>query len=192
MRTHGFSLLETIFALSLTAVIAAIAFPTSGHLLASFRLSADARALTNTVALAKLRATSGFTQSRIYMDLAHGTYHLETWQKDVARWVAGGSAISLSDGISTGFRSLLNPPPQSQATIAQAPPCQTEDGASIVDTACILFSWRGISVDSAGAPINGNAYYITDGTTVVALTVSASGFVQLWRTDVTSLAWLKQ
>jgi prepilin-type N-terminal cleavage/methylation domain-containing protein len=191
-RNHGFSLLEMLFTVALTTVIAAIAVPAGGNLLASLRIAGDARTLTNTTALAKLRAASDFTQSRVYVDLVGGTYHIETWQKATNTWAWEGGAVNLSLGVANGFLTLVTPPPNTQAAIAQSPQCLTNLGAAIAGTACVLFNSRGVPIDGAAAPTNVDALYITDGTTVYAVTVSATGFVQLWRSSVATPAWGKQ
>jgi hypothetical protein len=50
----------------------------------------------------------------------------------------------------------------------------------------MIFNSRGIPVDSTGSPIGIDAVYMTDGTAVYGVTVSATGFVRLWRTNSTS------
>ena len=57
---------------------------------------------------------------------------------------------------------------------------------AVANTACMIFNSRGIPVDSTGSPIGIDAVYMTDGTTVYGVTVSATGFVRLWRTNSTS------
>ena len=80
-------------------------------------------------------------------------------------------------------------PLNTQAPIGQAPPCVTRLGAAIANTSCILFNSRGIPVDSAGAPpavgapTGNDAIYLTDGTAVFGVTISATGLIKLWRTN---------
>ena len=54
----------------LIGVISAIAVPMFGNALANFRLSGDARSVSNAVAVAKMRAASDFSRVRLYVDLA--------------------------------------------------------------------------------------------------------------------------
>src|SRR5947207_15664429 len=58
LARRGFSLIEILFVVALTGVIAAIAVPMMGNTLGFFRLSGDARTLSNTIALSKMRAAS--------------------------------------------------------------------------------------------------------------------------------------
>jgi prepilin-type N-terminal cleavage/methylation domain-containing protein len=192
VKSRGFSLIELVFVLTLTGVIAAIAVPASGNLLATLRLSGDARTLFNTASVAKLRAASDFSQGRVYLDLTQGLYHIETWQKTTNTWVVESGDVGFSQGVSLGFQALAAPPPNTQAVIGQAPACLTAANAPIAGTACIIFNSRGIPVDATGTPTNSDAFYIGDGTTVYALTVSATGFVQLWRNVVNLNIWVKQ
>jgi Tfp pilus assembly protein FimT len=196
----GFSMLEVLMVVGLTTVIAAIAVPMMKNTLGDFRLSGDARGLTNAVSLAKLRAASDFSQARLFIDLNARTLHIETWQKTgVPAWVTEGGTTSLSMSVVFGFGAVGAPPANTQAAVAQAPECVNNAGVAIGNTACILFNSRGIPVDQAGAPPNvgaptGNdAVYITDGTAVYGVTISATGLIKLWRTNPTTVpAWVLQ
>jgi len=63
---------------------------------------------------------------------------------------------------------------------------------TISNTSCIVFNSRGIPIDSTGAPTANDAFYITDGSTVYAGTMSATGLFQLWRTDIGAANWVKR
>ena len=192
--THGFSLLETVGALATIATMSAFAVPTVGTTLRTFRISGDARSLSNSIAVTKIRAASAFSQARLYVDLAGQTSHVETWQKTGAPgWVVEGGRTALSTGVSFGFGIATNAPPNTQATIAQAPACRNDAGAEIGNTACIVFNSRGVPVDSAGAPIAIDAFYVTDGTNIYAVTASATGLSRLWKTQpAVTAVWAQQ
>ncbi len=64
---NGFSLLETLIVVALVGVIATIAIPQLNNSIAYFRLSGDARSVSNAVALAKMRAASNFSKTRVYI-----------------------------------------------------------------------------------------------------------------------------
>jgi hypothetical protein len=189
-----------LLVVGLTTVIAAIAVPMMKNSLGDFRLSGDARGLSNAVSLAKLRAASDFSQARLYADLVAGSFHVETWQKTgVPGWVTEGGTTTLSPGDAFSFGVVGTAPPNSQATIGQASQCVTGGGAAIGNTACVLFNSRGIPVDPAGAPPavgapSGNdALYLTDGTAVYGVTLSATGLIKLWRSKPTVTAsWVLQ
>ena len=179
----GFTLLEVMIVMALGVIIAAIAIPMSGNALGFFRLSGDARALSNSVALSKMRAASIFGKVRLFVDLGGKTYHLETFDSTsaICCWHAEGGTSQLSTGVSFSHGVVSTAPPNTQGTIGQAPLCKSDEGADVANTACIIFNSRGAPVDSSGAPIV-DALYVTDGTAVYGTTVSATGMVRTWRT----------
>jgi len=189
-RQTGFSLLEVIAVLGISTVVAAIAVPMMKNTIGDFKLSGDARGLTNAVSLAKLRAASDFTQTRLYVDRDDRSYHVEVWSKTAVPpdWVTEGGVTSLAASDTFGFSVVAAAPANTQNPFGQAPPCVTRLGAAIANTSCILFNSRGIPVDSAGvppavgAPTGNDAIYLTDNTAVFGVTISATGLVKLWRT----------
>jgi prepilin-type N-terminal cleavage/methylation domain-containing protein len=196
---RGFSLIEMLLVVGVVGVISAIAVPMMKNTLGDFSLSGDARALSNAVSLAKLRAAASFSQARVYIDLSGRSYHVETWQKDPAAWVTEGGIRTLAPGVTFGFGVVGTAPPFSQAAIVQASACVTDAGAAIGNTACILFNSRGIPVDPAGAPpavgapTGNDALYLTDGSAVYGGTISATGLSKLWRTNPTATpSWILQ
>jgi prepilin-type N-terminal cleavage/methylation domain-containing protein len=198
---RGFSLIEVLMVVGLTTVIAAIAVPMMSNTLGDFRLRGDARALNSAASLAKLRAASAFTQTRLYVDLTTNAFHVESCQKSgiTCTWVAEGgtTTLSTSDRFSAGVVST--PPLNTQTTIGQAANCVNNTGLAIANTACVLFNSRGIPVapngapPSVGAPTGDDALYVTDGTAVYGITVSATGQIKLWRTKPTAApSWVAQ
>ena len=186
--------------MGLSTVIAAIAVPMMKNTLGDFKLSGDARGLTNAISLAKLRAASNFSQSRVFVDLGARSFHLETWQKTgVPGWVTEGGIATLSSGVTFGFGVVGAAPPNTQAAIGQSATCVDNAGAAIGNTACILFNSRGIPVNQAGAPpavgapTGDDAVYLTDGTAVFGATLSATGLIRLWRSNpVAAGSWVLQ
>ena len=180
----GFSLVEMVAVAAVLATLAALVVVVLGNLAGHYRVSGDARGVTNSVAVAKLRAASLFTKTRLYVTLASRTYEIQTWQKNATppAWATEGATTSLSTGVTFGYSSVGTPPPNTQATIAQAAPCTDNAGAAISGTACILFNSRGLPIDSAGAPTGIGAIYLTDNQSVYAVTVSATGMPRFWRT----------
>jgi len=191
-RAAGFSLLETVFVVALTGVIMAIAIPMSGNALGFFRLSGDARSTANSIALAKMRASSVFSRVRLFVDLSANQYHLETWNKTTSKWDAESGTNTLAARVSFGYGSVGTAPPNTQTTIGQAPFCKGNDGNDIGNTACVIFNTRGVPIDSTGAPVV-SALYLTDGTAVYGVTVSATGMVRTWRTPPSATpSWVLQ
>ena len=199
-QARGFSLIELLMVVGMTAVIGAIAVPMMSNTMKNFKIVGDARSLSSAVSLAKLRAASQFTQARVYIDRDAGTFRVESWRKTgVPAWVTDQAATPLSSGVAFGYGVVGAPPASTQAAIDQAPACVDAAGAAIGNTSCILFNSRGIPVDAAGAPPNvggptGNdALYISDGGAVFGLTVSATGLSRVWRTGAHSTpTWVQQ
>ena len=200
-RGNGFSLIEVLVVVALTTVIAAIAVPMMQNTLGDFKLSGDARGLTNAVSLAKLRAASDFSQARLFVDLNARSFHVETWSKTALPpdWVTEGGITTLSASDTFSFGVVGAAPLNTQAAIGQAEACVNNAGVAIVNTACILFNSRGIPVAQAGAPplvgapTGNDALYLTDGTAVYGVTLSATGLIKLWRTNpLAAPAWVLQ
>lgn len=190
----GFSLLEMVATAAVIAILAGLVSIVLGNLAGHYKLSGDARAVTNSVSVAKLRAASLFTKTRLYVTLSSGTYQIQTWQKTGAPgWVTEGSPTSLSSGVSFGYSSVSAPPPNTQSTIGQAAACTDNGGANITGTACIQFNSRGLPVDSTGAPTGVGAIYLTDNVSVYAVTVAATGMPRFWRTVTNGTStWARQ
>src|SRR5262249_39128451 len=111
---RGYSLIEVLFVVALTGVIAAIAVPMMGNRLGFFRLSGDARSLSNAVALSKMRAASIFTRVRVYVDHTARSFHLETWNSATNQWVADTGNTYLSQGVNFAFNPVTAAPPNTQ------------------------------------------------------------------------------
>ena len=191
--SRGFSALETVFVLGITGVIAAIAVPLSGNALGYYRLSGDARSVSNALSVTKMRAAATFGRARIYVDLSAKSYHVETQKDASSPWVADSGYNYLNSQNSFGYGVVGSPPANTQTTIGQASACLDASSHAIGNTACIIFNSRGIPIDSSGAPIGSYALYLTDGTAVYGTTLSATGMTRLWRTlPTTTPSWLLQ
>jgi prepilin-type N-terminal cleavage/methylation domain-containing protein len=185
---RGFSLVEILVVVGLIGVVSAIAAPMMANALGFFRLSGDARSTSNSIALAKMRASSVFGRVRMYADLSTNQFHLETFDKTTSTWVVDGGTTSLSQRVRFGFAPVGAAPPNTTAAINQAPMCKSNavPPTDIANTACIIFNSRGTPIDSNGAPNNLGALYLTDGSAVYGVTVSATGMARTWRTVASS------
>jgi prepilin-type N-terminal cleavage/methylation domain-containing protein len=181
----GFSLIEILVVVGLIGIVSAIAVPMMGGTLGYFRLSGDTRSTANTIALAKMRASSVFGRVRLYTDLAANSFHLETFNKTTSTWVVDGGTTNLSQRVSFGFGVVGAAPPNTTPAIGQAPLCKSNavPPADIPNTACIIFNSRGTPIDWTGAPSSLGSLYLTDGTAVYGITLSATGMVRTWRTS---------
>lgn len=191
---RGFSLVEILFVVALTGVIAAIAVPMMGNSLGFFRLSGDARSVSNQIALAKMRAAAVFGRVRVYVDRSTKGFRLETWNSTTSQWTADSGFTYLSQGVNFNFAPVTTAPPNTQATIAEAAACKDNAGADIANTSCIIFNSRGIPIDGTATPSPiVDAVYVTDGSAVYAVTVSATGMVRSWKTPPNATpSWVLQ
>ena len=186
----GYSLVELMAFMAVMVTLAAFIMPFTRSSLNALSLSSDARNLLSAASLAKMRAAASFSQARVVVNTANGTFHVERFQKNPAAWITEGNVRSLSSTVSFSFSSVTAAPPNTQPVIAQAPACLDAAGATMAGTACIVFNSRGVPVDATNAPTAGDAYYVADGSVVYGVTVSTGGMVQLWRTNVASVSWV--
>jgi len=192
----GYSLMEVMVVAGLAMVLSAVAIPMIGSALSTFRLGGDAHSLTNAVSLTKMRAAATFTRARLFVDRSNNSFHIEQWDNTAGAWVADGGTTTLSSGVSFGFGPVTAAPPNTQATIGQAPACldTATPAHAIGNTACVLFNSRGIPIDAATSnPTTLDALYVTDGTAVYGTTVAATGTMRLWLARYSSIpSWTQQ
>jgi prepilin-type N-terminal cleavage/methylation domain-containing protein len=178
----GYSLIELMVVVGLIAIVSAMAVPMTNNTLGGFRLSGDGRSVLGAVSLAKLRAASDFTRARVYVDITGRSFRVETWQKTARTWTAIGGTTPLAANDNFGFGVVGTPPANTQAAIGQSPACLDDMDTPVANTACILFNSRGIPIDTAGVPNGNHAIYVTDGTAVYGVTLSATGLSRMWLT----------
>jgi Tfp pilus assembly protein FimT len=190
----GFTAVELLMTVLVMTTMAAMVVPMMGNMLGTYKLSSDAHGVSNSVAMAKMRAASTFTQTRLFVSVASKSFHVDVWQKGATPgWVAEGGTSILAAADSFSFGSTAVAPPNTQTTIAEAPPCTDNAGAVIAGTACVVFNSRGLPVDATGAPTGIDAFYLTDGVETFGITVSATGMLRVWRTPAhTTPVWALQ
>ncbi len=194
--TEGFSLIEMMLVVGIIGVLAAISVPMTGNAVRFIKISGDARDLSNAAAVAKMRAAAKFTKARLYVDKGGKTFFIQTFDKTVTTpcptgcWVTETGTTSLSSTVSFSYSPVTTPPSNTQASIGQAPECMTTDATpvAVANTACIIFNSRGLPIGDivAGSPTGDSALYVTDGSAVYGVTVAATGFIRLWRTNAAS------
>jgi len=197
-RQAGFTMLELIIVVAMALVIVAFAVPNYQRAMRNFRLMGDARAINGQILLAKMRAASNFTRARVRFNLSTGRYFSELWCQaagtprvctaaNVWQPVSVSSPTPLSATISYGVATQINPPVGTQGgTLAQPGVCRagiTSASTAITNTYCIIFNSRGYPVDADGTMYSNYGIYITDGSSVQGITVSATGLTSSWRHD---------
>jgi Tfp pilus assembly protein FimT len=193
LRDDGFSLIEMLIVVVITMAMAAMVIPKTSALFGNLRLSGDARGLSNSIALAKMRAAADFTRARLFVNRAARTYRVERFQKTgPIGWVAEGDATSLSYTVNFSSGGLAAAPPNSQAAIGQAPACLDDANAAIANTSCIVFNSRGVPITDALLATGNDAVYVSDGSAVYGVTVSATGMIKLWKSGPSTAVWISQ
>lgn len=201
-RQRGFSLLELTIVGFVSLVLLAIALPSLGTMLTAYRSSGDVQKISGEITLARMRAAMDFTQARLFVNLANNSYRVDLWNKagscwqsesaitacDVAGTTATKSDVPFANGDAPGFGSVSSAPPSTQTVFGQAPACLDNTGATVANTACIVFNSRGIPV-IPGNPLTGVSntatandaiYFTSTNGPTFALTVLASGKTSLW------------
>jgi len=144
-------------------IILSIALPSVGNFTRNYRIAGDARGIAAQLALARMRAASGATKTRLNFNLAANTYKIEVWNQGSSAYQADteGGIHGLSQGIAFGYGTIATPAGQ-QGAIAQTSP--------------IYFNSRGIAVDSSGNATGNSVIYITNnGGAYCAVAVSVAG-----------------
>lgn len=190
----GFTLLETLLVVGLIGVISAIAVPQVSNALSYFRISGDARSVSNALAVTKIHAAANFSRTRLFVDLSNRSFVLQKGNTaSPTQWTVDGGTTYLSTNSTFGFGAVATAPPNTQTTIGQSSACLDNTGTAIGNTACVLFNSRGTPISNAGTPVADNAVYVTNGSVVYGVTVSATGMVRMWQTGVGSTPrWVLQ
>jgi Tfp pilus assembly protein FimT len=210
---RGFTTTEMLVVIMVSMILVAFTVPNYLRIQTSLRAAGDLRNISDLTAQAKLRAASDFTHARVYADLNGNTFQLQVWYKagnsGNGCWVVdsdptntcltfsssapSGAVINLSQGDTFGYGALTAGPTPGQTTIGQAAQCLDNSGSAINNTACIVFNSRGIPINATLTPIATGAFYLTNGTVVEGVTVSATGSLQTWSaTDASPSSWHSQ
>lgn len=188
-QDSGFSAVELLIVVAIIGSMAAIGLPLSSGMIDDIKIRGDAQAFSAAVAQTKLTSSAQFTHARLFVNTSTNRYKIQTWNKTgTPGWVNAADEILLSDRSKFGFGTVTAPPPNTLATLAQAPACLDDVGAAIPATACLIFSSRGVSV-----PATTQAIYLTGPSGTFAIILGAAGQLQVWRTTQTGAsAWRQQ
>jgi hypothetical protein len=95
--------------------------------------------------------------------------------------------------VNLAFNPVTTAPPNTQGTIAEAQTCRDNVGNVVANTSCVIFNSRGIPIDGVTASPTVDAVYLTDGTAVYGVTISATGMVRTWKTPPNATpSWVLQ
>lgn len=217
---RGFSVLELLVVVSIALILSAIALPSLGAMLTSYRALGDAQRLSSEVTLARMRAAMDFTQARVWVNLSNNSYRVDVWSKagnagnPTGCWQTESSTVAcdaptsaavtvaadqnFSNKDTVGFGAAGAAPPATQTVFGQAPNCLDNTGNPIANTACVVFNSRGIPiapgnplVGAANAATSNDAIYFTNAAGITyAVTVLASGKTSKW--SYSNGAWLQR
>lgn len=181
----GFSAVELLMVVAVVGSLAAVSVPLSGGMIDDIRLRGDAQGLSSSLALTKMTAAAKFTRARLLVNVAAGTYRIETWQRGATPgWEAEGGDRQLSAQDRFGFGALATPPPNTQAALALPAPCLDDDAIAITNTSCVIYNSRGTPVSSSGAPVTTQVVYLRGPSGVFGVAIGATGQQQVWRSNV--------
>jgi Tfp pilus assembly protein FimT len=195
-RQLGVSMIEILVGVAILTTLLGFGVPSVTTIMRMYRISGDARNISATLNLARMRAAADYSHARAYIDLTGNTFHVEVWNKVSGCWQTDGGSndcpqtirpvTSLGQGDIFGFGSLAAGPTTATAAIAQAPICTAgvagaAPGANIANTACIEFNSRGYPVDSTNTLVASDAIYVTSGgKSCFAVTVPIAGQPSLY------------
>ena len=191
---NGYTLVEIMGALSVLAVLSGFAVPMVDSATSGIKLRDQANSIADLLGLAKLRAASQFSRARLYVDIKGNSYVLQIWDSVAGEWVSEQAAVDLPNGVDFGWGDLDEAPPNTQEgnALKFAAECVDKDEVAIEGTACIMFNSRGIPIDKDNSPIGGNAFYLTDGTGVRAVTVTATPLIRRWWSSANKPNWVRE
>jgi Tfp pilus assembly protein FimT len=164
---EGFSLLELVMVVLTVGILIGVAAPSVSTIARVYRLTGDARSITAQLNLARMRAASLATKSRLNVNLAANTYSIEVWNKATNVYQVESGPANLSQGNNFGFGNITAPAGL-QTTIAEGYPGETGCG-------CVYFNSRGLVTDSAGNVTSNSALYISNGREYAAVALSITG-----------------
>lgn len=197
----GVTLVELMFVLAVATIIIAIAVPQALRSVKNYRLHADTTSVVSYLNLTRMRAASQYFPYRLNFDPTTNTYRVE--QLAATQY----NPIPTSTP-SPGPYSAQSPPAYEYGTqylskgnsfancrptgITAYPGPITADASSCTGAFQIHFNTRGTPVDSSGNTLanGGLAIYLTGPSGLTdAVSVSASGAVQVWNWNPGNSRW---
>ena len=173
-RDHGFSSVELMIVASLMLISTFVAIPSLKGILAAYRGSSATRNIGAQMHLARMRAGSNYTRTRLSLDAVTNTFQLSVYDNDdpactvatASCWKLEGGISSLGTGVSFGYGAISTPPPGL---------------AAVAQSTGVYFNSRGMPVTSSGSPVPDYAVYLNNDGRYYAVTVSVTGLVSTFR-----------
>jgi Tfp pilus assembly protein FimT len=162
----GFTFFELTIVLSLMLIVAVISIPSLRRTLEAYRGSSASRGIAGQLALARMRAASDATRTKLSIDTTNNTYIRQVYNKTSLLWETEGDGPQYLDkNVSFGFGSITT------AAGGQSSIAQTTD---------IYFNSRGIPIrPSDGMPIGDNVIYLDNNAgTYYAVSVNITGQIR--------------
>jgi len=190
---RGYTLIEILVVVALIGVIAGIAVPVTSTSLNGYRFLGDGQALSQMVGLAKMRAAARSTRARLSVNVADGTFMMQTFDRSTSpgTWVTDIGEQYLSRGVTFSNGGFTAPPPYQDSTDF-SDECADDAGSAIDGTSCITFNSRGLPVDADGLLEEEHAIYLTNGVGVYAITVMPTGQVRFYWSPAKGAHWTEQ
>lgn len=173
-RDRGFSSVELTIVACVMLVTALIATPSLKGFLSTYRGSLAVRDISSQMHMARMRAGSDFTRTRLSFNTANNTFQLNVYNNDdpactvstPSCWQLEGGVNSLGNGVSFGYGSISTPPPGLGA---------------VTQSTDVYFNSRGMPVTIGGSPVADYAVYLNNNGKYYAVTISVTGLVSTFR-----------
>src|SRR5258705_11314642 len=107
---QGFSMVEVLTVVAVMGIVAIMAFPSITRGTEAIRLTTAGRSVSQSVAVAKMRAASSFTRARVFANRDSNTYAIQVWDRTNNKWVTEGGTSALGYGGADGFGGGSNRP----------------------------------------------------------------------------------
>ncbi len=171
-------MLELLLVVAIIGIIAAFALPSAINFVKSYRLHADASAISSQLNVTRFRATSQYTPYRLRFDIPNRLFFMERLPQNYS-----GSTAELALGLQQGIQFL------SACPVSARPGTITSSYSA--SSPSIYFNTRGLPVDSTGAPTNNNVIYLkNDNNLYDAVTVSLGGRITVWNYSQATSTWV--
>lgn len=212
-KETGFSVIELTLVIVIAMTLIAIGVPKLITYLRAPQIAADAKALGQQLALAKMRAAADFTQYQLNFGAvtsnnivnnpgvctpiagSTGCYQMQLCNTKGAantactasNFVNEGPAVSLHPGVSFSWANVPSTRPAGGPSLSPAQGGQ----ATVTQTSPITFNSRGVPIDSTNTPTANGAVYLADTYgRQYAVSVNSGGRILIQQYQGASTGWV--